>query len=186
MLPGVVRTRVGFTGGAAKNPTYYKIGDHTETLQVDFDPAVTSFEKILEVYWSTHNHCATPNSRQYMSAIFFANEEQKKIAVALGTKHEAKLKQKVTTWILPLKEFYLAEGYHQKHMLRQRPDLLKELTTMYPKDKDFLNSTAATRINGYLGGNGSYAQLEAEIDGFGLSTQGRNTLLNLVKLHGKK
>jgi hypothetical protein len=70
-------------------------------------------------------------------------------------------------------------------MLRQHTNLLKELTDIYPKEKDFFNSTAVTRVNGYLGGRGSYAQLQKEIDEFGLSPQGRTTLLNFVKRYGK-
>lgn len=168
-----------------KNPTYYKLGDHTETFQVDFDPTKTSYEKILAVYWSTHNHCAVSTSRQYMSAIFYANDKQKKISLDGRSEAMLKRKQRITTYVLPLGEFHLAEDYHQKYMLRQRPDLLKELTDMHPNEKDFLNSTAATRINAYLGGRGTSAQLQKEIDGFGLSTQGRNTLLGLVKRFGK-
>jgi peptide-methionine (S)-S-oxide reductase len=168
-----------------KNPSYYQIGDHTESFQVDFDPAVTSFEKILDVYWNTHNHCALPSKRQYMSAIFYANEAQKKTAIEMGERTQAARKQRVTTYILPLGEFHLAEFYHQKYLLRQRADLFKELRDLYPKDKDFLNSTAAARMNGYLGGHGTYAQLEQEIDTFGLSDKARASLLNSVKRFGK-
>lgn len=140
----------------------------------------------MEVYWSTHNHCAVPNSRQYMSAVFFANEEQKKIAFATRDKAAARLNQRITTFILPLGKFYLAEGYHQKYALRQRQDLLREFGQMYPKEKDFMTSIAATRINGYAGGYGTLAQLDEEIDGFGLTEQGRASLRNFVKLYGKK
>ena len=185
MLPGVIRTRVGYTGGTTKNPTYYKIGDHTESFQVDFDPKVTSYEKILEVYWSTHNHCAVPNSRQYMSAIFFADEKQKNIAWEMGKKTQAKLGKQVTTYILPLRIFTLAEDYHQKYMLRQRPDIVAELTQIYPNKKDYLNSTAATRLNAYLGGHGSSSQLQEEISGFGLSQKSQTALINLLKSYGK-
>lgn len=145
-----------------------------------------SYKEILDVFWSTHNHCATPNSRQYMSAVFYANDEQKKIALELGFKHQDKVKQRVTTFVLLLKTFYLAEGYHQKYALRQRTDLFREMAQIYPKLPDFLKSTAATRMNGYLGSYGTYAQLEKEVDGFGLTPRGRATLLNLVKLYGKK
>jgi Peptide methionine sulfoxide reductase len=120
-----------------------------------------------------------------MSAIFYADEAQKKTAVELGERTQAARMQRVTTYILPLGEFHLAEFYHQKHVLRQRSDLFGELRSLYPKDKDLINSTAATRINGFLGGYGTYAQLEQEIDGFGLSDKGRATLLTLVKRFGK-
>jgi hypothetical protein len=120
-----------------------------------------------------------------MSAVFYADEAQKKIALQTRERAAAKSKQRLTTAILPLKDFYLAEGYHQKHALRQHPDLLRELTQMYPNEKDLFNSTAAARINAFLGGNGTYSQLEGEIDGFGLSPRGRANLLAVVKRYGK-
>ncbi len=168
-----------------KNPTYYRLGDHTETLQVDFDPAQTSYEKLLEVYWTVPNTCATPNNRQYMSAVFYANDAQKKLALESRDKAFARSKPRLPVYIVPLRDFYLAEGYHQKYALKQFPPLLQELAQIYPKEKDFLKSTAAARINGYLGGYGTLAQLEREIDGFGLTPQGRNLLLNVVKRYGK-
>jgi peptide-methionine (S)-S-oxide reductase len=141
MLPGVIRTRVGYTGGTTKSPSYYKIGDHTESFQVDFDPTKTSYEKILQVFWSTHNH-----------------------------------------WI---NKFYLAESYHQKYLLKQVPLLARDMKLLYPKDADFLNSTAATRINGFVGGHGSQALLQEEIDGFGLTPQGRELLSRIVQQYGR-
>jgi hypothetical protein len=154
-------------------------------LQIDFDPATTTYEKLLEVYWSTHNHCAAQYSRQYMSAVFYADEKQKKIALETREQAAAKVRQRVTTFVAPLGKFYLAESYHQKYMLRQRPDMVRELTAMYPKEKDFLDSTAATRMNGYVGGFGTLAGLQQEIDSFGLSSKGRSNLLALVKLYRK-
>ena len=120
-----------------------------------------------------------------MSAIFYANDAQKKIAVETRDRAQAKQKARVTTFVLPLGEYYLAEGYHQKYLLRQRPDLWREMAQIFPSNKDFLNSTAAARINGYVGGHGTLAQLEEEIDSFGLSENGRKALLGLVKRNGK-
>lgn len=176
-----MRTRVGYTGGEKKNPTYYSIGDHTETLQLDFDATKTSYEKLLEVFWSTHNHCQTPYSRQYMSAVFYGNEGQRKSAIDTRDRHAKKTGEKITTQVLPLGEFYLAEDYHQKYMLRQRRELFREFRAMYPDDKDFFRSTAVARINGYLGGHGTLSELEREISGFGLSSAGTQTLRSLVK-----
>jgi peptide-methionine (S)-S-oxide reductase len=185
MLPGVIRTRVGYTGGTTKSPSYYKIGDHTESFQVDFDPTKTSYEKILQVFWSTHNHCATPQSRQYMTAIFYHNEEQKKIAYETGKREFEKRKQPITSFILPINKFYLAESYHQKYLMKQVPLLARDMKMLYPKDADFLNSTAATRINGFVGGHGSQALLQEEIDGFGLTPQGRELLSRIVQQYGR-
>jgi methionine-S-sulfoxide reductase len=172
-MPGVWRTRVGYTGGTLQDPTYRRMGDHTESFQVDFDPAVVSYEKLLEVFWSAHNPCSRSFSRQYMSAVFAHDEGQRKLAEAT----RARLSGDVKTPVLPLEKFYLAEDYHQKYELRNTRELMKEFEAIYPKDADFVNSTAAARVDGYLAGNGTRAQLEKEIAQLGLSEAGRKLLL---------
>jgi peptide-methionine (S)-S-oxide reductase len=74
---------------------------------------------------------------------------------------------------LPLEPFYLAEDYHQKYSLRSTPALEGEFRAIYPDLNDFVNSTAVARVNGFLGGYGSWDVLQAEIDSYGLSKQGR-------------
>jgi methionine-S-sulfoxide reductase len=177
----VVRTRVGYTGGKTVNPNYYNIGDHTESFQVDYDPTQTSYEKLLDVFWNTHNPCAASSKTQYMTAVFFHNDAQKKLAVASRDRESKKHGKRIATLLLPLKKFYLAEDYHQKYALKQRRDIFLELYAMYPVYKDFMHSTAVARVNGYLGGYGTAAELEKELPGFGLSPQASNTLLELVK-----
>jgi len=144
------------------------MGDHTESFQVDYDPEKITYEKLLEIFWSSHNPCAKAYSRQYMSAIFYSDDEQKKAALESKEKLE-KTSGKVQTLITELKEFTLAEDYHQKYMLRNNAKLMAELKKLYPEDKDFVNSTAAARVNAYLGGNGSAKQLEEELPSLGLS-----------------
>jgi methionine-S-sulfoxide reductase len=172
---------VGYTGGDKKDPTYYNLGDHTETLQLDFDPQQISYADLLEVFWKSHNPCDRPGSRQYMSAIFYHDEAQKKAALATRDREAAKRRSPITTAILPAKEFYLAEDYHQKYQLRQRSDLMREFRAMFPEEKDFVASTAAARVNGYLGGNGSPETLEKESAGLGLSAAATKKLIDLVK-----
>ena len=90
----------------------------------------------------------------------------------------------IFTEILPATEFYLAEAYHQKYRLRREPDLMKEFNAMYPNDNDFINSTAAARVNGYLDGYGVFEALQAELDTYGLSPAGSKRLLNILKHQG--
>jgi peptide-methionine (S)-S-oxide reductase len=164
----VVRTRVGYAGGQKVNPTYYSMGDHTESLQIDFDPQQISYLELLDVFWKTHNPCAGGSSRQYMAAVFFHDDGQKQLAEKTRDR-EAAEHGRVKTALLPLTAFYLAEDYHQKYMLRSRSELMREFRAMYPSDLDLVNSTAAARVNGYLGGNGTSALLNQEIDSLGLS-----------------
>jgi peptide-methionine (S)-S-oxide reductase len=180
-LPGVLRTRVGYAGGTKKDPTYHDLGDHTETLQLDYDPAVISYEKLLAVFWSSNNACEESGSRQYMSAIFTLSEKQRKLALASREQTAARLGRAVKTPVLPLDRFYLAEDYHQKWFLQQRPKLYRELRTIYPKEQDFLRSTAAARVNGFLGGFGSPATLTKELPSYGLSDEAGKVLRDEVR-----
>jgi methionine-S-sulfoxide reductase len=172
----VVRTRVGYCGGTLKDPTYHNLGDHTESIQVDFDPTKLTYGQILDRIWVSHNPCATAWSRQYMSAIFYEGEAQKKAILESKAKMEQKLGRPVKTAILPLTTFWLAEDYHQKYELRSTGDLMKEFKVLFPNEKDFLNSTAAARVNGYIGGQGTAQQLKSEIDLLGLSEEGKKRL----------
>jgi methionine-S-sulfoxide reductase len=172
---------VGYAGGTKQNPSYYNLGDHTETVQVDYDPAQTSYERLLAVFWATHNSCAQNGTRQYMSAVFYHDDAQKKLALESLDREQAKRGARVTTEILPVKVFYVAEDYHQKYLLREEASPMKDFKAMYPGPKDFMNSTAAARVNGYLGGHGSEEMIRKEIDRLGLSPQSAQTLVRLWK-----
>ncbi len=170
-----MRTRVGYAGGKKASPTYRSIGDHAETIQIDFDPERISYEQLLEIFWTTHNPCRTAWSRQYMSAVYYHDEAQ------LGAIERTRSKfvddpEQVQTEIAPFDTFWIAEDYHQKYRLRGEDSLTNELKTFYPDEADFVASTAAARVNGYLSGHGTKQQLESEIDRLGLSAAGRDLL----------
>jgi peptide-methionine (S)-S-oxide reductase len=186
VLKGVVRTRVGYSGGTKKQPTYRRLGDHTETVQVDYDPTKISYETLLEVFWSSHHPGSPSWSRQYMNVIFYHNEEQKRLAEASKARVAAKTGGQVHTAILPATEFTLAEDYHQKYYLRQASGLWRELSGFYPDLKNLVNSTAAARMNGYVAGYGSVDQLEEELPGLGLSPEaGQQLLASVAAKSGK-
>lgn len=163
-----------------RNPTYYNLGDHSETVQIDFDPARVSYKDLLEFFWESHNPIVPPYSQQYKSAIFYHTEEQKALATMTRQREEARSGKKIYTEIKPFREFYLAEDYHQKHRLRQVPDLLWEYREIYPDLKDFLNSTAVTRVNGYVSGCGSMRALQRELPDLGLSPEASKRLTDIV------
>ena len=116
-----------------------------------------------------------------MSIIFFHSDEQKQFAIALKNREEARTKGRVSTKIIPFAEFYLAEDYHQKHRLRSERDLMNEFKVMYPAEDDFVNSTAAARVNGYLDGYGTLEELLEELPDFGLSPAADKKLIEIVK-----
>lgn len=175
-----MRTRVGYAGGTKKNPTYHSLGDHTETIQIDFDPEKIPYERLLDIFWASHDPTSKSWSRQYKAVIFYHDEEQKKLAAATRDRLAAKLGTKIHTEILPYEGFYLAEPYHQKYRLRSVRDIMAEYSAMYPLDDDFVNSTAAARVNGYLGGYGSPELVKSEIGELGLSPGASKKILDIV------
>ena len=172
----MIRTRVGYAGGTTKQPTYQRIGDHAETLQIEFDPTQISYEQLLDIFWKAHDPTSRTWSRQYMAAVFTHTEEQRRLAEASRDRRSRELGAKIHTVFRPLDEFTLAEEYHQKYYLRNDTELFREIRTMYPVDRDLVNSTAAARVNGYLGGFGMRRQFEAEIESLGLSLVGQKRL----------
>jgi peptide-methionine (S)-S-oxide reductase len=151
---------------------------------VDFDPSRISYEQLLEVFWASHQPGSRPWSRQYMNAVFYHNEAQQRLALDSKAHLAAKTKGEVNTQVLPATEFYLAEDYHQKYYLRQVSKIFDELRRSYPNDRDLINSPAAARLNGYLGGYGSARNLMSELDSLGLSPAGR--VLVLEKVTGRQ
>ncbi len=179
----MVRTRVGYCGGQMKNPTYHSMGDHTETLQLDYDPQKLSYQDLLRRFWAFHDPSRRPFSRQYMAAVFTMNEEQERLA---NLSSEQLIHGKgwvVHTKITPITTFYPAEAYHQKFRLRQNEKLLDEYVMIYPAESDFINSTAVTRVNGYCGGYATVEQLAREMSGLGLSEAGQKRLYDFVSAH---
>ena len=176
ILPGVVRTRVGYAGGTTENPTYHDLGDHTECVQIDYDPATLSFDQVLERIWTAHNPCVRTEYKQYRNAIFYVDEAQRKAIEASKDRKEAELGKSIKTVILPLTRFTVAEDYHQKYELRCTEGLIEEFKAIYPDPKDLCNSTAAARVNGYIAGRGTREQFQAEADRLGLSPEGRKRL----------
>lgn len=175
-----MRTRVGYAGGTKESPSYYQLGDHSETIQVDYDPTRISYRDLLEVFWKSHNPAARSWSRQYMTAVFYHNEEQKRLALETREREGARIRGTTYTQILPFSRFYMAEAYHQKYRLRQESLLMKEFIAIYPDHGDFVNSTAAARVNGYVAGYGACAALQAELGSFGLSPAGEKRLRDIV------
>ena len=156
------------------------LGDHSETIQIEYDPEQVSYRELLAVFWNSHNPIYESYSRQYRSVIFNHNDQQKRLASETKAAEQLKRGSDVFTEITPIDEFYLAEGYHQKYYLRKIPEIKNELVAIYPEIEDLVASTAAARINGYLGGYGSLDVLKEEVDTYGLSSQARAHLLEIV------
>lgn len=173
------RTRVGYTGGEKVSPTYHSLGNHTEALQVDFDPQQITFAEIVDLFWKSHSPLRGIRSRQYMTAIWFHDESQQAVINAAVQLIEKQLEAKVQTPVLPLDVFYLAENYHQKYYLQNSP-LQNRFTAMYPGFTDFNNSTAAARLNGFVGGNGSRHLFDTESDTYGIDADDMSEFIRVA------
>jgi len=177
----VVRTRVGYAGGTRENPTYRQLGDHSETIQIDYDPTVISYADLLQVFWSSHRPTQPPWSRQYMSVIFYHDEQQRQLAIESKAREVERLGQTVYTEVVPFDRFYRAEDYHQKYRLRAVREFMDEFRAIYPNTRDFVDSTAVARVNGYAGGNGTLENLMAEAELLGLSPSSQEALRKMVE-----
>ena len=130
--PGVIKTVVGYCGGTEPNPTYKLVTSektkYRESIEVTYDPAKISFEKLLDIYWrqidpTQSDGQFTDIGPSYRAAIFYGNAEEKKIAEASKEKltRSGKFKKTIVTEILPAMKFWPAEDYHQKYY-RENPE----------------------------------------------------------------
>jgi len=157
------------------------MGDHTESVQVDFDPQRITYAQLLDIFWKSHDPTRQTWSRQYRHAVFFHNEAQQRQALASKAAVEQKIHHTVKTKVVPIRSFTMAEEYHQKYTLKSHQALWQEMTLIYKTPRDFVDSTAVARLNGYTGGNGALDQLSREIDILGLSAGGKKQLQDLVR-----
>ncbi|HLF17773.1 MAG TPA: peptide-methionine (S)-S-oxide reductase MsrA [Candidatus Omnitrophota bacterium] len=129
--PGVVSTRVGYSGGKSENPTYSQVCSgttgHTEVTLVEFDPKVISYEQLLEVFFSIHdpttlNRQGPDIGVQYRSVIFYFDDKQRKAAEEVKKKLQAsgRFPKLIVTAIEPAQAFYKAEEYHQNYYCKLR------------------------------------------------------------------
>jgi len=164
-----------------ENPTYYQLGDHTETLQVDYDPTQISYKEILDLFWDGHNPTGPQYTRQYISIIFYHDEDQEKVGLESKEAREKVLGAEINTLIIPYTHFYLAEDYHQKYFLQGDSSLSSEVKGYFEEFQEFVNSTAAARLNGIVGGYANPELLESELSEYGLSDSGMNNLQRYIK-----
>lgn len=125
--PGVISTEVGYTGGKIANPTYENHEGHAEAVEIEYDPSVTSYKKLLDFFFQIHNP-TTLNQQgndigtSYRSAIFYGNEEEKKEAekfIEIVNKSK-RWDRPVVTSLEPLGIFYKAEDYHQDYLQKNK------------------------------------------------------------------
>ena len=152
-LPGIISVVPGYAGGQTENPTYEEIGTgktgHAEVVQIAYDPAKISYEKIIDLFWEAHdpttlNRQGADTGPQYRSIILTENADQMRIANESKTRAQTKSKSPIVTEIVPLTKFYPAEDYHQD-FYRENPMHPYNQAVIRPKLKKL--DEKATELN---------------------------------------
>jgi methionine-S-sulfoxide reductase len=129
---GVIKTVVGYSGGTEPNPTYELVTSektrYREAIEITYDPAKISYDQLLDIYWRQIDPTQADGQfsdigPSYRAAIFYGNDDEKKVAEASKDKlaHSGKFDKPIVTEILPAMKFYPAEAYHQKYY-QQNPE----------------------------------------------------------------
>jgi peptide-methionine (S)-S-oxide reductase len=144
-LPGVLSVTSGYAGGQTENPTYEQIGTgktgHAEVVQIEYDPAKVSYEKIIDLFWDAHdpttlNRQGADVGTQYRSIILTEDAGQERMAKDSMERAQADFRSPIVTEIVPLTKFYPAEDYHQD-FYRQNPAHPYNIAVTRPKLKKF-------------------------------------------------
>ena len=129
-IPGVVDTRVGYSGGHKSHPTYKEVctgtTNHAEVCEVQYDEMKVSFDDLLEAFWQMHDP-TTPNRQgsdygsQYRSAIYYYSEDQKNLAMASIEKwnRSGQWRKPIVTEMTAMSDFWVAEDYHQHYLAKR-------------------------------------------------------------------
>lgn len=182
-LAGVARTRTGYAGGTAPEPTYRQLGDHSETVEIDYDSEIISLEQLLNRFWYNHNpeNINEYKGRQYRSIVLYRDEVQYRIIREVMREWELSGKGRPDTEIAPFERFYVAEDRHQKYYLKRFPDAIAKLSALYPSHDQLVNSTLAARLNGLAKGYTNLARIAEEIEVWPIRPEERQALIHLIR-----
>ncbi len=147
-VPGILAVISGYAGGKVANPSYEEVSTgrsgHAEVVQIEYDPDKISYEEVIDLFWKAHdpttlNRQGPDTGPQYRSIILYEDETQKMIAEKSKKAAQASFKDPIVTEIVPLKEFYLAEKYHQD-FYEKNPDYPYSRAIIRPKLEKFEKS----------------------------------------------
>ena len=153
LVPGVLHSVSGYSGGNVEHPTYGQVsgGDtgHAECLQLEFDPAVVSYEKLVEIFFESHdptslNRQGADEGTQYRSAIFYTDDAQQRTAARGKIAAQAHYPDPIVTEVVPLKKFWPGEDYHQDYFAKH-PDQAYCRFVIKPKVKKLQDHGVITK-----------------------------------------
>ena len=148
-VPGILKVTSGYAGGTVPNPTYEQVctgkTGHAEVIEIEYDPAQITYDKVIDLFWKAHdpttlNRQGADSGTQYRSIILYGNEEEKTAAEASKVKAQPDFRDPIVTQIVPLTEFYPAEGYHQD-FFQNNPDHPYNQVVTAPKVRKFEEKT---------------------------------------------
>lgn len=182
-LEGVLRTRVGYAGGTQPNPSYKNLGDHSEMVELEFDPVLLPLKDILRLFWQSHNPANINDykGRQYRSLLLYRDEEQLCIIQQVIRERAAQGQDSSLTEITPYTGFTWAEDRHQKYYVKRYPDALAKLTALYPSHHELVNATLTARLNGLAKGFTNLSRVIQEIEGWAISAGERERLIHTIR-----
>ena len=156
------------------------MGDHSECVEIVFDPQIISLEKIVQHFWTIHNpNRVNYKGRQYLSIILYENTEQQQIVRKIKGEIEEQLGEFVQTEIAPLQKFTIAEDKHQKYYLKRYSKAYATLLEYYGSHEYFTNSTVVARLNGFVKGYCTLSDIKSEISNYP-SEEKRSELIRLI------
>lgn len=167
-----MRTCVGYAGGRKEAPTYRSLGDHTEAVQVEFDPKRITFARLLDVFWQDHDACGAARATQYKAILFVGSDEQRRVAEASAGRIALQRGRAITTELVPLTTFWPAEDYHQKYALRSEHPLVDNVRALFASEAAFRDSELAAKLNAYCAGDLSRQGLDAALAEIGYAAVG--------------
>lgn len=181
-LPGVIQTEVGYAGGTSADPTYRKMGDHSETLNITFDPEIVSYEQLVRLFWGNHDAAKDRfyKERQYISILFYRNEDQYETAKKVHSELELVQGKELQTEFQSFTQFYTAEVHHQKYFLRRFKGATEMIKSLFPDEDSFIQSTIAARLNGFVRERGKLPDIKKEITHWGLNKFDTELLLDTI------
>lgn len=176
---GVWMTQACYAGGSRPDPTYRRLGDHTETVRIFFDPDTLAYRDLLDIFWRSHDP-TTPRKTQYRSVILVDGDEQRRLAEKTLNAQRDEVQGVVQTSVEDLDTVHIAEDYHQKYRLRNT-SLMDHFDEMAPDA--FRDSTVAARANGYVAGWGTPEQVDREAADLGLPVEAIDVLRERAGTH---
>ena len=181
-MDGVLRTRVGYSGGKSTNPSYKILDLHTEVVEIDYDPDAITYDELIDIFFESHNETLRPYDQRVKSLIFYRNDDEREIAKAKLDEVRARTpeNESVYTELKAFEVFYLAEPEHQNRSLKLEVSLYKELEQMFRSEDKILLSILVSKLNGYIYGYGDMEGALEVLEISGLSEASKARVIDVI------